>query len=75
LLAIIGVIILTNIKTKEIKLDNVSLKDAYELEENKSNTNTPQPEVEGGKYDAIIIIGIFVVLIGGFAALVVVGKK
>ncbi len=30
---------------------------------------------EGGKYDAIIVIGIFVVLIGGFAALVIAGKK
>jgi len=59
----------------EYEIEKTSLKDAYELEENKSNTNTPQPEVEGGKYDAIIIIGIFVVLIGGFAALVVVGKK
>ena len=30
---------------------------------------------ESGKYDAVIIIGIFVVLIGGFAALVFVSKK
>lgn len=30
---------------------------------------------EGGKYDTLIIVGIFVVLIGGFAALVVIGKK
>ena len=59
----------------EYELEKTSLKDAYELEESQNNTNTTQPEVEGGKYDAIIIIGIFVVLIGGFAALVVVGKK
>ena len=32
-------------------------------------------EEESGKYDALIIIGIFAVLIGGFAALVVIGKK
>ena len=59
----------------EYELEKTSLKDAYELEESQNNTNTTQPEVEGGKYDALIIIGIFVVLIGGFAALVVVGKK
>ena len=32
-------------------------------------------EETGGKYDAIIIIGIFVVLIGGFAALIMASKK
>ena len=32
-------------------------------------------EKSGGKYDAIIIVSIFVVLIGGFAGLVVLGRK
>lgn len=30
---------------------------------------------ESGKYDTLIVIGIFVVLIGGFAGLVIAGKK
>jgi len=62
-------------KDTEYEIEKASLKDAYEVEANENeNTNTPV-ETEGGKYDAVIIIGIFVVLIGGFAALVVVGKK
>lgn len=44
--------------------------------EGTTSTNTETPvEEESGKYDAIIIIGIFVVLIGGFAGLVIAGKK
>lgn len=38
-------------------------------------TPTVVEEEPSGKYDTIIIIGIFVVLIGGFAALIVAGKK
>lgn len=36
---------------------------------------TVEEEETGGKYDTIIIVGIFIVLIGGFAALVIAGKK
>ena len=53
----------------ELELDIEDLK-VYE----SSNTNTVQSE-SSGKYDAIIVVGIFVVLIGGLAALVVLGKK
>lgn len=48
------------------------------LEYDETNTNmptTPSTDETGGKYDTIIIIGIFVVLIGGLAGLVVAGKK
>jgi len=43
--------------------------------QNSSNADVNTATEEGGKYDAIIIIGIFVVLIGGFAGLIVAGKK
>lgn len=59
------------------EIKETTLKDAYELEASQNqneNTNTPV-KAEGGKYDALIVVGIFVVLIGGFAALVVIGKK
>lgn len=36
---------------------------------------TETAKEENGKYDTLIIVSIFVVLIGGFAALVVIGKK
>ena len=49
--------------------------DLEELQEYSSNKNEITPKQESGKYDTIIIIGIFVVLIGGFGALVVIGKK
>jgi len=49
-------------KELEIDLDNLG-------------TVTEAPEEETGKYDTLIIIGIFVVLIGGFAGLVIAGKK
>lgn len=51
-----------------------SLEDAYNVE-NTSNSNSNANETEPGKYDTIIIIGIFVVLIGGFAGLVIASKK
>lgn len=43
--------------------------------EAQSNTSTGTKEETDGKYDTIIIIGIFVVLIGGMAGLVVAGNK
>ena len=36
---------------------------------------TAETKTTGGKYDAVIIVAIFVVLVGGFAGLVVLGKK
>ena len=56
------------------------------VEENKYNLEDMQKydpsifleveeESETGKYDTIIIIGIFAVLIGGFVGLIMVGKK
>lgn len=59
----------------EYEVEKTSLKDAYEVETSENENTTTSVESEGGKYDVVIIIGIFVVLIGGFAALVVVGKK
>ncbi len=41
---------------------------------NQSATTNEDTE-KSGKYDAIIIVGIFVILIGGFAGLVIMGKK
>lgn len=59
----------------EKEVVETTLKDAYDLEANENeNTNIPT-KPEGGKYDAIIVAGIFIVLIGGFAALVIIGKK
>jgi len=54
-------------KVDEVKKIADTLK--IDLEQYKLVPETP------GKYDAIIIVGIFVVLIGGFAALVYAGKK
>lgn len=55
-------------------VEETSLEDAYNAE-NTSNSNSTANETEPGKYDTIIIIGIFVVLIGGFAGLVIASKK
>lgn len=55
-----------NIVKEEAEKLNINL-DEY----SKTETNAE----ETGKYDAIIIIGIFVVLIGGFAGLIILGKK
>ena len=41
----------------------------------KKDRGQGDKETESGKYDALIIIGIFVVLIGGFAGLIIIGKK
>ncbi len=57
----------------ETKVDKVS-----ELMEELNITLEPQEEnktEDTNKYDTIIIIGIFVVLIGGIAGLVIAGKK
>lgn len=59
-------------RDSEKKVDVVkTVADSLELdlEQFKIAPETP------GKYDAVIIIGIFVVLIGGFVALVYTGKK
>lgn len=70
---------------KEIDYDveETSIKDALN-EEGQINENTNQNTTNnaygeesssGGKYDAIIIVGLFVLLIGGMAGLVIVGRK
>lgn len=59
-------------KTDEIKKIAEDLN--IDIEDVSKTTETPASE-ESGKYDALIIIGIFVVLIGGFAGLVIAGKK
>ena len=56
---------------KLIKDRNLNLEDL--LIYNK--TPITKEENTGGKYDTIIIVGIFVVLVGGMAALVVASKK
>jgi len=55
---------------EELELDLEELQ-KYE----KVQTEEVKDESEGGKYDAIIAVGIIVVLIGGFAGLIVIGKK
>ena len=57
----------------DLKLDLDELLE-YEAVEDDMPT-TPATDETSGKYDTIIIIGIFVVLIGGLAGLVVAGKK
>ena len=54
---------------------NLNLDELLEYDENNTNTQDTITDENGGKYDTIIIIGIFVVLIGGLAGLVVAGKK
>ena len=57
---------------KQIAEDNkINYQDFVKVE----NGNASDNESKSGKYDAIIIVAIFVVLIGGFAGLVVLGKK
>ncbi|MBQ7031348.1 MAG: hypothetical protein IJN13_03125 [Bacilli bacterium] len=60
-------------KTDEVKklADDLDIKIEDIRKSSSNSTDTP----EGGKYDAIIVVGIFVVLIGGFAGLVIAGKK
>lgn len=51
---------------------DLNLEDLLVYEGTTSNTNN---DTTDGKYDTIIIIGIFVVLIGGLAGLVIAGNK
>lgn len=46
-----------------------------EIKKSEDNIPTTKEENESGKYDTLIIIGIFVVLIGGCAGLVILGRK
>ena len=63
------------LKDTDYEVEETSLEDAYR-EEATNNTNSEnQKDETGGKYDTIIIVGIFAVLIGGFVALVMIGKK
>ena len=62
------------LKEKDYDETQESLKEAAVSEGLTSEIQTPDSE-STGKYDAIIIVGIFAVLIGGFAALIVIGKK
>ena len=55
--------------------DKLEIDIEQEIENIQNNSTVQDDNTEGGKYDTIIIIGIFVVLIGGFAGLVVLGKK
>lgn len=51
--------------------EKINYQDFIKVEEENENNS----EQKSGKYDAIIIVAIFVVLIGGFAGLVFLGKK
>lgn len=62
------------LKDTEYEVTETSLEDAFQ-EENNENTTAGQQKTEPGKYDTIIIIGIFIVLIGGFAGLVFASKR
>ena len=58
------------------KENNIELSSVIKDFDAKScDKTTADTEKSGGKYDAIIIVSIFVVLIGGFAGLVVLGRK
>lgn len=52
--------------------EKINYQDFVKVENENASNNEEQ---KLGKYDAIIIVAIFVVLIGGFAGLVVLGKK
>ena len=52
--------------------EKINYQDFVKVENENTNDSEQQ---KPGKYDAIIIVAIFVVLIGGFAGLVVLGKK
>ena len=55
-------------------VSEIAKKENLNLEELKYDRSTKK-ETTGGKYDALIVIGIFVILIGGFAGFVIIGKK
>ncbi len=61
-------------KEKNIELSSV-IKDFDAKNCNKPEDSAEENNATSGKYDGIIIVSIFVVLIGGFAGLVVLGRK
>lgn len=52
----------------------IAKKENLNLEELKYDRNAKKEEVSG-KYDTLIIVGIFIIIIGGFAGFVILGKK
>jgi len=70
---------IVEVSKQETQVNKVKeIADELEIDLEKINTTTETPEKEEnetGKYDTLIIVGIFVVLIGGFAGLIVLGKK
>lgn len=66
----------------DYEVNETSIKEALN-EEGKTNENTNQNTTgdtygntsSSGKYDGIIIVGLFILLIGGMAGLVIVGRK
>lgn len=64
-------------KNKVDVVKNLADENKFDLEQMKIYTpvSSESKDDSAGKYDAVIIIGIFVFLIGGFAGLVIVGKK
>lgn len=74
-------IVANQAKITEHEITKTSLIDAFQLDHAGDNNHQDTPSNNantsnsGGKYDGIIIAAIFVVLIGGCAGLVVLGKK
>lgn len=63
-------------KESKEKVDVIkSLMDDLDIELDDLIEAEEMPQDEGGKYDTLIIVGVFVVLIGGFAAIFVFSKK
>ena len=65
--------IINNQKNGKDVISEIAKNNNLNIEELKYDRN--KDEKESTNYDAIIIIGIFVVLIGGFAGLIILGKK
>ena len=65
---------ITSLKDSEEKVDEVK-KIADELEIDIEKLKTEKTSSTSGKYDALIVAGIFIVLIGGFAGLIIASKK
>ncbi len=62
------------IKNGDYKLTTMTLEEAA-TEDGIIGNNKKEEVKEAGKYDTYIIIGIFALVIGGFAALVITGNK
>ena len=62
-------------KDKDDEMKKIAEELNIDLEKVRKNENTSEENEKSGKYDALIIIGIFIVLIGGFAGLVIASKK